>query len=68
MNPSWRKPAGALIMLVLITAWAILIVSLAQIIANWPMVVQMMFYAVTGVIWIFPMKPLLQWMETGRFR
>jgi len=23
---------------------------------------------VTGLIWVLPMKPLLLWMETGRWR
>ena len=29
---------------------------------------QALFYLVSGVIWIAPLKPLLRWMETGRFR
>ncbi|OYY67357.1 DUF2842 domain-containing protein [Sphingomonas sp. 28-63-12] len=68
MTPSWRKPAGALLMLASITIWAILVVSLSRIIAGWPVLAQMAFYALTGLIWIMPMKPLLRWMETGRWR
>ncbi len=68
MTPSWRKPAGALMMLGAITLWAILIVSLSPIIGGWPILVQTAFYAVTGLIWIMPMKPLLRWMETGKWR
>jgi len=67
MTPSWRKPAGALLMIAAITLWAVLVVSLSPAIAGWPTLAQAAFYAVTGVIWILPMKPLLIWMETGRF-
>lgn len=68
MSPSWRKPAGALLMIVLITIWAGLIISLSGTIGGWPVVAQVVFYAITGIIWIMPMMPLLRWMETGRWR
>lgn len=68
MTPSWRKPAGALALLVLITCWVVLVASLSGLVSRWPSVAQIGFYAITGLIWIAPMKPLLQWMETGRWR
>jgi len=68
MTPSWRKPAGAIALVLLITIWAVLIASLAGVISTWPLLVQMLFYAVTGLIWITPLMPLLRWMETGRWR
>ncbi len=68
MTPSWRKPAGALIMIASITLWAVAIASLSGVISGWPLIVQMLFYAFAGIIWIMPMKPLLRWMETGNFR
>lgn len=68
MTPSWRKPAGALLMLLLIALWAVLVTSLAGTITGWPALGQALFYLVTGLLWILPMKPLLRWMETGRWR
>ncbi|OQW45297.1 MAG: hypothetical protein A4S16_13705 [Proteobacteria bacterium SG_bin6] len=68
MTPSWRKPAGALLLLLLITLWAVLVTSLSGTLARWPTLVQALFYLVTGIIWITPLKPLLRWMETGRWR
>ena len=68
MTPSWRKPAGALLMLLLIALWAVLVTSLAGAITGWPALGQALFYLVTGILWILPMKPLLRWMETGRWR
>lgn len=67
-EPSWRKPAGILAILLLIAAWAALIASLAGTIGGWPVLIQALFYLVTGTIWIAPLKPLIRWMETGRFR
>ena len=68
MTPSWRKPAGMLIILALITLWCVGIASLSNAVGRWPGVLQLAFYLVTGIVWIAPLKPLLRWMETGRWR
>lgn len=70
MNPSWRKPFGIFAILALITAWAVLIASCSQYISMLPGWAQMAVYAVAGIIWIWllPLKPLLAWMETGKWR
>jgi hypothetical protein len=67
-EPSWRKPAGIFAILALITVWAVLVVSLSSLVSRWPVLVQGIFYLVAGIAWIAPLKPLLAWMETGRFR
>lgn len=67
-RPSWRKPAGMFAILAIIAVWAVIVASFAPIIADWPRVVQMIVYIVAGIVWIFPTRPLLQWMETGRWR
>jgi hypothetical protein len=67
-EPSWRKPAGIFAILALITVWASLVVSLTATVSRWPVLVQSLFYLVAGIVWILPLKPLLAWMETGRFR
>ena len=68
MTPSWRKPAGAIAILALIAAWCVAVVSLSATVDGWPWPVQLVFYLFTGLIWITPLKPLLRWMETGRWR
>jgi membrane protein implicated in regulation of membrane protease activity len=68
MTPSWRKPAGALLILALIVIWVGLVASLSGLVGSWHWTAQLMFYAVTGLVWIAPLKPLLRWMETGRWR
>lgn len=67
-SPSWRKPAGALLIMMLIVLWCALVVSLSGVVGAWHWAAQLVFYVVTGIVWITPMKPLLRWMETGRFR
>ena len=68
MTPSWRKPAGVLLILLLIGLWCAIVVSASGIIGGWPWWLQLPFYLVTGIVWIMPMRPLLLWMETGRWR
>lgn len=67
-GPSWRKPFGMLLILLLITFWSALVVSQAEAIAGLPWPIQAIVYLVAGLVWIAPLKPLLAWMETGRWR
>ncbi|WP_394662529.1 DUF2842 domain-containing protein [uncultured Sphingomonas sp.] len=66
MTPSWRKPAGMLLIVAIIIVWAMLVASLSGTVGQWHWVLQLMFYVVAGILWITPMKPLLRWMEGGR--
>ncbi len=68
MTPSWRKPAGTFTIIALIVVWCVAIVSASAIVGLWPWWLQLPFYLITGIIWIMPLRPLLQWMETGRWR
>jgi hypothetical protein len=65
MTPSWRKPAGILVILLLILLWAGLVATFAEKVGHWPVLVQTLFYLITGLVWIAPLKPLLRWAETG---
>ena len=68
MTPSWRKPAGALLIVALIVLWCAVVVSLSGTVGRWHWAAQLGFYVVTGIVWIAPLKPVLRWMETGRWR
>ncbi|WP_277128936.1 DUF2842 domain-containing protein [Bombella apis] len=68
VTPTWRKPAGMFAILALIAIWCVLIASLSATVGGWAWWLQAPFYLVTGIIWIVPLKPLLRWMETGRWR
>jgi carbon starvation protein CstA len=67
-EPSWRKPFGMLLILLLIIVWAVIVVSAAELLAEMPWPVHALYYTVAGIVWILPLKPLLRWMETGKWR
>ena len=67
IEPSGRKLAGIGLIVALIALWALLVASLSGTVGGGPVLAQALFYLVTGIIWIAPLKPLLRWMETGRF-
>jgi predicted membrane channel-forming protein YqfA (hemolysin III family) len=67
-EPSWRKPVGIFAILGLIAVWAAIVASLSTAVGKWPIWLQSVFYVLAGIAWILPLKPLLRWMETGRFR
>ncbi len=66
--PSWRKPVGIALILLLILLWAGLVAAFSSTVGEWPVLVQAPFYLFMGIAWIMPLKPLIRWMETGRFR
>ncbi len=68
MEPSWRKPFGIFVMLALIIIVAVLAGALSPAIAKLHWTLQAVAYIILGISWIIPLKPLLRWMETGKFR
>lgn len=57
-----------LVILALIAIWCALIISFSATIGTWHWALQALFYLFTGIVWITPLKPLLRWMELGRWR
>ena len=68
LEPTWRKPAGVLLILLLIALWAWAVVSASALIEGLPWPIHALYYVVAGIVWIAPLKPLLRWMETGKWR
>ena len=66
--PSWRKPVGMFLIMGLIGVWAVLVllVTPAVLTLAWPL--QALFFAFAGIVWIVPLKPLLRWMELGKWQ
>ncbi|MET0374985.1 MAG: DUF2842 domain-containing protein [Rhizorhabdus sp.] len=67
-EPSWRKPAGIFLILLIILIWAVIVASASPWIGQLHMLVQGVIYVAAGIVWILPLKPLLAWMETGKWR
>jgi predicted membrane channel-forming protein YqfA (hemolysin III family) len=67
-RPSWRKPLGIFLILALIAVWAVFVTTLAGYFPHAPWPLQALFFIAAGIVWILPLKPLLRWMELGRWR
>jgi hypothetical protein len=66
MNTRTRKALGCFVLLIYLGGYALLAagvgVTLAPILPTWA---ELLYYAVAGIIWIFPLKPLFGWMNRG---
>jgi hypothetical protein len=67
-KPSWRKPAGALGIVLYVIIWVVLVASFSAEIGSLPILVQLLIYVALGVVWIAPLKPVLRWMELGKWK
>jgi Protein of unknown function (DUF2842) len=67
-EPRWRPTAGAFLIIIIIAGWAIAVASLSLWVSRWPGLAQALFYTLAGIVWILPLKPILRWTETGRWR
>jgi hypothetical protein len=68
MSVPLRKFLAMLMLLTGLALYCLAAMLLMQHFAGLPVLVQMLFYLVLGIGWIFPCYPLLMWMETGRWR
>jgi len=68
MAPPTRKLAGIALILLLIAIWAMFVASLAPFTSRWPVLIQAAFYLVMGLAWIVPLRPLIRWSQSGRWR
>ncbi|WP_240047646.1 DUF2842 domain-containing protein [Sphingomonas panacisoli] len=68
--PRWQKPIGVLAILALIAIWCVGVASLSPWVGQWHPLVQLVFYVTAGVawLWLLPIKRMLRWMETGRWK
>lgn len=66
-EPTWRIPAGILLMIVALTGYAIVIARyVPEVIGGWNALVQTLVYLFLGLVWLLPLGRFLKWMETGR--
>jgi hypothetical protein len=64
MNARQRKAIGCFVLLGYLAAYAVLAASLGAALAlSLPPGAQLLYYAIAGVVWIFPLKPLFAWMN-----
>lgn len=68
VEPSWRPAAGVFLILLLIAGWAALVATAAPLLDAAPRWLHVVYYLVAGIAWVLPLKPLLRWIQTGRWR
>ena len=66
MDMRTRKALGCAVLLAYIALYTVLAaslgVALVPLVPTWA---QLVFYAIAGIVWIFPLKPLFAWMNRG---
>ncbi|HWA22606.1 MAG TPA: DUF2842 domain-containing protein [Caulobacterales bacterium] len=62
MSYGARRAVGAVVILAYLTAYVIVAVAVGSHLAGAPWFVQLPFYAIAGVCWALPLKPLFSWM------
>ena len=67
-EPKLRKPLGVLLIIAIITVYVLVVAALADPVTRLPVLVQTPIWIVLGIAWIFPLKPLVRWMEVGRWK
>lgn len=67
MEPTWRKPAGIIGLLLYLTLYAGVVAAFADALARLPGWLMLLVYLVLGIAWIAPLRPLFIWMNTGRW-
>lgn len=67
MEPSWRKPAGVIGLLIYLIVYANVVAAFADTLSGLPTALMVVAYLLLGVIWVLPLRPLFIWMSTGRW-
>ncbi|MCJ9427588.1 DUF2842 domain-containing protein [Kordiimonas marina] len=65
-RPSPRSFWGMLILLIGLGAYAFAAAAIGDLLVNAPIALQVIYYLIAGIVWIFPVKYLLKWMAAKR--
>ena len=63
LAPAVRKALGSLAILAWLVAWIGGAATLGDRIGGAPWPVLALFYAVAGIAWVIPLRPLFRWMN-----
>ena len=67
-DPKLRKPLGVLLLMAIIAAYVLIVAAVAEPVSRLNALVQTPIWLVLGIAWIFPLKPLVRWIEVGRWK
>ena len=60
-----RKAIAVIVMLALMAIYAVAVTSMSGLVNSWTRWAQLAFYVLAGVAWVFPLKPVIDWMNRG---
>ena len=58
-----KKPIAIVILLAFIALWIVVAGTIGTRLGGAPNWVQLVFYVIAGLGWVFPLKPLFAWMN-----
>ena len=63
LSPSLKKAIGCLAIVVWLIAWIVAAVMIGERLHGLPAIAPLIFYAVAGMGWVIPLRPLFKWMN-----
>ncbi|GHF23499.1 hypothetical protein GCM10017044_17540 [Kordiimonas sediminis] len=64
-KPTNRSAIGMAILIFGLTAYAFAAAAIGELFGESGLTIQTLYYSFAGIIWIFPVKKLLVWIEEG---
>ncbi|MGE3303992.1 MAG: DUF2842 domain-containing protein [Hyphomonadaceae bacterium] len=66
MRQNARRALGSAMLLGYLCVYVVAAATIGGKLATAPWPAQLVYFAVAGVVWVFPLKPLFAWMGRGR--
>lgn len=67
-KPNPRNLFGMIALLLGLAVYGIVIAELAKRMGDIPFLVEMVFYVIAGLIWLWPARALVRWMVAGNLK
>ncbi|MBL8699529.1 MAG: DUF2842 domain-containing protein [Alphaproteobacteria bacterium] len=65
MRPSWRNTVGIAVLVLGLAVYALVVMVIGASMVPDHALVQLVFFAVAGLAWLWPARGLLRWMARG---
>lgn len=65
MKPSTRRILASVGVLVFLAVWIIAAATIGTYLATAPKWLSLLFFIIAGIGWVFPLRPLFKWMNSG---
>ncbi|MAK61856.1 MAG: hypothetical protein CMK09_12840 [Ponticaulis sp.] len=60
-----RKLVAGLVILTFLAVYIVIAATIGSMLVSAPRWLQLVYYAIAGIIWAFPLKPLFTWVNAG---